>query len=137
MDKLKMFYSGGDFGSKEVAWADFERRWAEHNPEVARELKLEALKDQYEGAHYRDGRWYLCTEVNDYRNADPTPSRGGADNVIGNCPQCGRGGLMRRANWPASSICIHITAKEDGKEVVIFAHPIMPQRDRIIDASSI
>jgi hypothetical protein len=100
MDKLKMYYSRKDFKDHETAWPDFKRRWTEHNPKIARDTKLEDLSKKYEGAYYQGRCWYLCTEVKNFMNADPTPSRGGGDNVIGRCPVCDKGGLVRRASWP-------------------------------------
>jgi hypothetical protein len=110
---------------------------AKDNPTVAREIRLEDLKDHYEGAHYRDRRWYLFTEVNNYMNLDPTPSRGGADNIIGVCPRCQKPGLVRRSNWPLASAYVHISGKVDEKEVVILACPVQHERGGMIDASDI
>lgn len=137
MERLKMYYSRKDFRDHATAWADFERRWTDDNPGVARRLKLEELKDHYEGAHYRDRHWFLLTEVTNYMNADPTPSRGGADNLIGECPVCHKPGLVRRAQWPFTSELVHVTAKIDGKEMVVISHAIQPDRGGLIDASTI
>jgi hypothetical protein len=137
MERLKMYYSRDEFLDNDAAWADFERSWASDNPGIARRLKLEELKDHYEGIHYRDRRWLLLTEVNNYMNADPTPSRGGADNLIGECPRCRKPGLVRRAQWPFTANYVHVTAKVDGKEIEVVSHPIQPDRSGLINANTI
>jgi hypothetical protein len=70
-------------------------------------------------------------------NADPTPIRGGADNIIGKCPLCGKPGLVQRANWPFTSEFVHITAKVDWRGIEILSHPIQRDPCGLIDASSI
>jgi hypothetical protein len=135
MDKMKLYYTGQDFSSVEAARAHFERKWSGDNPRIARSMSLEDVKKTYEGAHYRDRRWYLYSEINDHRTPDPTSSPSGPDNVIATCPKCGSPGLVRRGGWPETTHYVHVSGKENNRPTDIFVCAIKRDPNELIDAS--
>ncbi len=140
MKDLKLYYDCKDFDSFDAAQADFLRNWAADNPPVKRQAdnlgESEAAK-YYQGAHYRDGRWYFCTEVKNFMNFDPEQNKSGADNIIKTCPRCGKPGSVRDGDWLVSALYIHISAVENDKEIAIALCQIPRQKaGGLIDAST-
>jgi hypothetical protein len=95
---FKFFYDGNLFPTLEIAKANFQRSIAK-DEKLQRALKAgkkETVEELYPlgGAQYIDGRWEIFDQINIYQNLDNSKSTG-ADNVIVECPKCGKSAVFR------------------------------------------